>query len=88
MTSFLFISDVMSPDEYHTVVDNSVFTNVGASLSIHMANYTACLCEKQFPEEWHDVASKLVVLYDEERKYHPAFEGYSPGKVATLMQVS
>ena len=73
----------MPPDEYHTYVDDSVYTNVGASLSIHMANYTACLCEEQFPEEWDDVASKLHVVYDEERQYHPEFEGYSPGELRT-----
>ncbi|XP_072019698.1 protein-glucosylgalactosylhydroxylysine glucosidase-like [Amphiura filiformis] len=72
------IRGVMPPDEYHTKVDDSVYTNVGASLSIHMANYTACLCEQRFPEEWDDVASKLHVLYDEDKDYHPEFDGYSP----------
>ena len=70
----------MPPDAYHDLVDDSVFTNVAASLSIHMANYTACLCGDTVPDEWYDVANKLHLMYDEEREYHPEYQGYSPGK--------
>ena len=73
--------DVMPPDEYHEGIRDSAYTNVGASLSLHLANYSACLCDQSIPDSWYDVATRLVLLYDEERNYHPEFEGYYPGNV-------
>ncbi|XP_072037392.1 protein-glucosylgalactosylhydroxylysine glucosidase-like [Amphiura filiformis] len=72
------VRDIMPPDEYHEGVNDSVYTNVGASLAIHLANYSACLCGQEIPQSWYDVATKLVLLYDEERNYHPEYDGYDP----------
>ncbi|XP_072036916.1 protein-glucosylgalactosylhydroxylysine glucosidase-like [Amphiura filiformis] len=72
------VRNIMPPDEYHEGVDDSVYTNVGASLAIHLANYSACLCDQEIPQEWFDVATKLVLLYDEKRNYHPEYDGYNP----------
>ena len=41
---------VMPPDENHVEVDNSIFTNVVAALSVHFARYAACLADLD-PEE-------------------------------------
>lgn len=32
------------------------------------------------PEEWEDCARKIKVPFDEEKKYHPEYDGYSPGE--------
>lgn len=32
------------------------------------------------PEEWVDCAKKVKVPFDVEKKYHPEYDGYSPGK--------
>ena len=75
----------MPPDEYHEGVNNSVYTNVGASLAIHLANYSACLCDQEIPQIWFDVATKLVLIYDKKRNYHPEYDGYDPGKLLDQM---
>jgi len=32
------------------------------------------------PEEWVDCARKVKVPFDVEKKYHPEYDGYSPGE--------
>lgn len=32
------------------------------------------------PEEWVDCAKKIKVPFDAEKKYHPEYDGYSPGE--------
>lgn len=32
------------------------------------------------PEEWVDCAKKVKVPFDAEKKYHPEYDGYSPGE--------
>ncbi|NXU16697.1 PGGHG glucosidase, partial [Pardalotus punctatus] len=74
------IRGVMPPDEYHSQVDNSAFTNAVARRSLNFAADMARELLLPVPEEWEDRARKIKVPFDEERKYHPEYDGYSPGE--------
>ncbi|XP_068050538.1 protein-glucosylgalactosylhydroxylysine glucosidase isoform X3 [Anomalospiza imberbis] len=72
------IRGVMPPDEYHSQVDNSAYTNAVAQRSLNFAAALARDLLLPVPEEWEDRARKIKVPFDEERKYHPEYDGYSP----------
>ncbi|NXQ18088.1 PGGHG glucosidase, partial [Peucedramus taeniatus] len=74
------IRGVMPPDEYHSQVDNSAYTNAVARRSLNFATDMARDLLFPVPEEWEDRARKIKVPFDEERKYHPEYDGYSPGE--------
>ncbi|NWT76103.1 PGGHG glucosidase, partial [Prunella himalayana] len=74
------IRGVMPPDEYHSHVDNSAYTNAVARRSLNFATDLARDLLLPVPEEWEDRARKIKVPFDEERKYHPEYDGYSPGE--------
>ncbi|NXP35484.1 PGGHG glucosidase, partial [Leiothrix lutea] len=74
------IRGVMPPDEYHSQVDNSAYTNAVARRSLNFATDMARDLLLPVPEEWEDRARKIKVPFDEERKYHPEYDGYSPGE--------
>ncbi|NXQ32374.1 PGGHG glucosidase, partial [Alaudala cheleensis] len=74
------IRGVMPPDEYHSHVDNSAYTNAVARRSLNFATDMARDLLLPVPEEWEDRARKIKVPFDEERKYHPEYDGYSPGE--------
>ncbi|NXQ69730.1 PGGHG glucosidase, partial [Quiscalus mexicanus] len=74
------IRGVMPPDEYHSQVDNSAYTNAVARRSLNFAAVLARDLLLLAPEEWEDRARKIKVPFDEERKYHPEYDGYSPGE--------
>ncbi|NXP94211.1 PGGHG glucosidase, partial [Passerina amoena] len=74
------IRGVMPPDEYHSHVDNSAYTNAVARRSLNFAAVLARDLLLPVPEEWEDRARKIKVPFDEERKYHPEYDGYSPGE--------
>nr|XP_026653672.1 protein-glucosylgalactosylhydroxylysine glucosidase [Zonotrichia albicollis] len=74
------IRGVMPPDEYHSQVDNSAYTNAVARRSLNFAADLARDLLLPVPEEWEDRARKIKVPFDEERKYHPEYDGYSPGE--------
>ncbi|NWS72479.1 PGGHG glucosidase, partial [Crotophaga sulcirostris] len=74
------IKGVMPPDEYHSRVDNSVYTNAVAQRSLNFAADVAWDFSIPVPEEWVDCAEKVKVPFDAERKYHPEYDGYSPGE--------
>ncbi|NXN03981.1 PGGHG glucosidase, partial [Sylvia borin] len=74
------IRGVMPPDEYHSQVDNSAYTNAMARRSLNFATDMARDLLLPVPEEWEDRARKIKVPFDEERKYHPEYDGYTPGE--------
>ncbi|XP_010220242.1 PREDICTED: acid trehalase-like protein 1 [Tinamus guttatus] len=74
------IKGVMPPDEYHYRVDNSVYTNALAQRSLCFAADVARDLSLPVPEEWVERAEKLKVPFDAEKKYHPEYDGYSPGE--------
>uniref|UniRef100_A0A8C3UWY7 Protein-glucosylgalactosylhydroxylysine glucosidase n=1 Tax=Catharus ustulatus TaxID=91951 RepID=A0A8C3UWY7_CATUS len=71
------IRGVMPPDEYHSQVDNSAYTN---AVALNFAADMARDLLLPVPEEWEDCARRIKVPFDEERKYHPEYDGYSPGE--------
>ncbi|XP_013201193.2 protein-glucosylgalactosylhydroxylysine glucosidase [Amyelois transitella] len=83
-TGLYDISNVMGPDEDHSNVTNSAFTNVVAGYSLYLAQYVACLCKSYYhtedPDHWADIAFSLALPYDKTLDYHPQFQGYKRGE--------
>ncbi|XP_008584790.1 PREDICTED: acid trehalase-like protein 1 [Galeopterus variegatus] len=71
---------VMPPDEYHSGVNNSVYTNVLAQNSLRFAAALAQDLGLPVPDQWLLVADKIKVPFDPERNFHPEFDGYEPGE--------
>ncbi|XP_071807639.1 protein-glucosylgalactosylhydroxylysine glucosidase-like [Asterias amurensis] len=78
-TGLYDIHGVMPPDEYHSNVTNSVYTNTVAQLSLRLPEYAGKLINVSVPSTWSKIADKLVILYSDAHKYHPEFEGYTIG---------
>ena len=76
-TSQFGINMVQPPDEYHWPVNNSVYTNVVASLAINFAIEAAGILGETPGSDWSNVADNLVVLFDEELQIHPEYDGYT-----------
>lgn len=75
------IDGVIPPDEYAENVNNSVFTNAIAQISLEFA---ARLAEEFEVDDsnhdvgkWKSVAKGLHVLFDSLNNVHPEFEGYN-----------
>ncbi|CAH2067404.1 unnamed protein product, partial [Iphiclides podalirius] len=79
------ISNVMGPDEDHSNVTNSAFTNVVAGYSLYLAQYVACLCKEYYmakvAERYADIAWSLALPYDARYDYHPQYSGYGRGEI-------
>ncbi|XP_072574425.1 protein-glucosylgalactosylhydroxylysine glucosidase isoform X1 [Paramormyrops kingsleyae] len=74
-----YINGVMPPDEYYRNVDNSVYTNTVAKLSLQFAVDLAGQIGYPAPPEWKCIADTLKIPFDSEAKYHPEFDGYKKG---------
>jgi protein-glucosylgalactosylhydroxylysine glucosidase len=75
------ITDVIPPDEYHDHVNDSVFTNAAAIMSLDAATPAAGFLGEKPDPEWERVARSLVVLLDKARGIHPEFEGYKGDEI-------
>ena len=64
----------MGPDEDHYNVTNNVYTNVIAAINLYFGDFAACSCK----EELKDVDADN---YDEEKDFHPQFEGYEGAEI-------
>ncbi|XP_056383482.1 protein-glucosylgalactosylhydroxylysine glucosidase isoform X2 [Hyla sarda] len=73
------IKGVMPPDEYHSDVINSVYTNALAQISLNFSIDLAKDLQQPIPDIWRDVASKIKVPFDPKNNYHPEYDGYKPG---------
>ncbi|KAM9557397.1 protein-glucosylgalactosylhydroxylysine glucosidase isoform 4-T4 [Guaruba guarouba] len=74
------IRDVMPPDEHHCHVDNSAYTNAVAQRSLTFAADLARDLMIPVPEQWLRRAKSIKVPFDAGKKYHPEYDGYSPGE--------
>ena len=77
--SFFHRVAVMPPDEFHSRVNNSIFTNAVAFHAVYFASYSACLAGRNssdVPEEWKDIVSNLTFTYNSQKKYHEEFQGF------------
>lgn len=70
---------VMPPDEYYYSVNNSVYTNTVAKLSLEFAVELADLLHHPAPKEWKEVAENIKIPFDEELNYHPEYDNYTKG---------
>lgn len=73
------INDIMGPDEYHSRVNNSCFTNVVAKIAISNALAAAELIgfSVTVPANWSSIANGLIVPFDTLKKYHLEFQGFT-----------
>ncbi|XP_066220328.1 protein-glucosylgalactosylhydroxylysine glucosidase isoform X1 [Saccopteryx leptura] len=74
------LKGVMPPDEYHSGVNNSVYTNVLVQNSLRFAAALARDLGQPVPSRWLAVAEKIKVPFDLKRDFHPEFDGYEPGE--------
>lgn len=73
------IKDVMDPDEYHSRVNNSCFTNSVAKLNLEFAVAASKQLGLAPDPRWEAVADNIKIPYDEELRYHPEYDGYEQG---------
>ncbi|XP_035119857.3 protein-glucosylgalactosylhydroxylysine glucosidase [Callithrix jacchus] len=78
---------VMSPDEYHSGVNNSVYTNVLVQNSLRFAAALAQDLGLPVPRQWLAVADSIKVPFDVEQNFHPEFDGYEPGETVKQADV-
>ncbi|XP_075401232.1 protein-glucosylgalactosylhydroxylysine glucosidase isoform X1 [Tenrec ecaudatus] len=71
---------VMPPDEFHSGVNNSVYSNVLVQNSLRFAVSLAEDLGLPIPDRWLMVANKIKVPFDPERNFHPEFDGYQLGE--------
>ncbi len=79
------IDGVTGPDEYSALVDNNVFTNLGAQTNLRAAAETVArlpelagrmeVSEEEL-ERWRDAAEAMYVPYDERLGVHPQDQGF------------
>ncbi|XP_066108603.1 protein-glucosylgalactosylhydroxylysine glucosidase-like [Saccopteryx bilineata] len=74
------LKGVMPPDEYHSGVNNSVYTNVLVQNSLRFAAALARDLGQPVPSRWLAVAEKIKLPFDLKRDFHPEFDGYEPGE--------
>ncbi|KAL1518837.1 hypothetical protein AB1Y20_003114 [Prymnesium parvum] len=72
------IKHVIPPDEYATG-DDSVYTNTVAKISLDFATKAATLVGQQAKLQWAATSSRIPILFDETRQYHPEYQGYYYG---------
>ncbi len=82
-----FISGVMPPDEYHSNVNNSVYTNTIAKISLNLPTYAAQFINETVPKNWTTIADNMFILFDEKNQYHPEYEGYPLGKFCQFVTI-
>jgi len=70
------IDDVQPPDEFHVDVNNSVFTNAVAALSLEFAAAVAPLVNQTAPPTWTKIAANMQMDVDTKRLIHPEYDGY------------
>jgi len=84
------IDGVTGPDEYSSIADNNVYTNLMAQKNLRSAAAAVMRRPdqaKQFgvdPEEaasWRDAAKEILVPYDESLGVHPQAEGFTEHQV-------
>eukprot|EP00698_Gefionella_okellyi_P022545 TRINITY_DN7490_c0_g1_i1.p1 TRINITY_DN7490_c0_g1~~TRINITY_DN7490_c0_g1_i1.p1 ORF type:complete len:745 (+),score=159.18 TRINITY_DN7490_c0_g1_i1:45-2279(+) len=81
------ILNVVGPDEYgvgfplYSGVDDSVFTNQGAVLTLLFAAEAAELLQvdADFAQKCRDYAANVTILFDELKQMHPQYKGFPAG---------
>ncbi|OWF37121.1 Acid trehalase-like protein 1 [Mizuhopecten yessoensis] len=71
------IHEVMPPDEYHYPVNNSVYTNSVAKISLLLPKYALSLVNKTADPKFEENAKKTYIPFNDTGKWHPEFDGYT-----------
>lgn len=74
------IMSVMGADEYNWPVNDSVYTNWVAKLSLLSALEASALTGRTPGANWSDIAENMYLILDEAHQYHPEYAGYQLGK--------
>lgn len=81
------IHRVVGPDEFgigfpwYSGVDNNVFTNVVAQISLRFANKAARALQKQVVPLYDTIANNMTILFDEVNQIHPEYDGFPKGNI-------
>lgn len=71
------INNVQPPDESAGRVNNSVYTNAIAALSLENAIYVSSLFGETPPASWKNISEQIWIPFDSSTQGHPEYEGYS-----------
>ncbi len=71
------IHGVTGPDEYTTVVNDNLFTNVMARFNLRIAVSTALILQQEHPEAYAHLTSRLGLTQDEIDAWQKAADGMS-----------
>ncbi|XP_048733983.2 protein-glucosylgalactosylhydroxylysine glucosidase-like isoform X1 [Ostrea edulis] len=81
VTGDYVITGVMGPDEYHFNINNSIFTNYNAKLSLELPHLVMkrqlTPVNKTEVDEFLKVSNKIRILYDQQKDFHPQYDGFS-----------
>ena len=86
------VSEAFGPDEYHPNVNNSVYVNIVAKLTLDAAaeltngkamNYSEDNTSWTAYNKYKYYADRILVNFDEKNQYHPEYDGYKIGKFMT-----
>ncbi|XP_033736118.1 protein-glucosylgalactosylhydroxylysine glucosidase-like [Pecten maximus] len=73
------IHEVMGPDKSHYPVNNSVYTNSVAKISLLLPKYALSLINKTVDPQFEETANKTYIPFNDTGKWHPEFDGYKQG---------
>ncbi|XP_033736120.1 protein-glucosylgalactosylhydroxylysine glucosidase-like [Pecten maximus] len=75
------INDVMPPDEYHYPVNNSVYTNSVAKISLLLPKYALSLINKTVDPQFEEVAKKTYIPFNTTGKWHLEYDSYTQDEI-------
>lgn len=76
----------MPPDEYHHQVNNSVYTNRVAKLSLELPAFVDELLGQPSKQLYKDVANSMNIPFDKGHRYHPEYDGYVQGQAYRILK--
>ena len=71
--------NVQPPDEYHSDVNNSIYTNNGAAVTLNFSIEAAKLLGLIYPSKWDEIVNNVYLPFDSTYQYHPEYDGYTIG---------
>ncbi|XP_060072815.1 protein-glucosylgalactosylhydroxylysine glucosidase-like [Ylistrum balloti] len=70
------INEVMGPDKSHFPVNNSVYTNSVAKISLLLPKYALSLINKTADPTFEETAKQTYIPFNDTGRWHPEFDGY------------
>jgi trehalose/maltose hydrolase-like predicted phosphorylase len=75
------INNVIPPDEYAVGVNNSVYTNYVAGLSLDWLARASQLLGEPVDPSWQQIASNLKIPFDPTQQIHLEYDGYAGQRI-------